>query len=160
MIVEPVCRQARPEDYEAVYRLWMDSGGIGVTSLEDSKEYFERFLQRNQATCFTAEADGRPVGIILCGNDGRSGHIYHLIVDPAFRGRGLARRLLQLSLEALRADGIGGADAVVFRENPANDFWEQEGFRDRPDLTYRDIPLKQDNVWMNRNKRPGDYPKL
>jgi hypothetical protein len=49
---------------------------------------------------------------------------------------------------------------VVFRENPANYFWEQEGFRDRPDLTYRDIPLKQDNVWMNRSKRPGDYPKL
>ncbi len=156
----PIYRTARPEDYAPVYAMWMASGGIGVTSREDSQAGFERFLQRNPATCFAATVDGRTVGIILCGNDGRTGHLYHLIVDPVCRGRGIAGKLLKLVLDALKADGICGADAVIFAENPANDFWEHEGFRSRPDLVYRDILLDDSNTWQNRDKRPGDYPGL
>lgn len=153
-------RAARSDDWAAAHALWMASGGIGVTSKEDSPAGFARFLARNPATCFAAEADGQLVGIVLCGNDGRAGHLYHLIVAPAWQGQGLGRALVDRVLAALRADGVCGADAVIFAENPANDFWDGCGFRARPDLTYRDIVLDPENTWQNRAQRPGDYPEL
>ena len=60
----------------------------------------------------------------------------------------------------MKKEGICGADAVIFRENPANEFWESEDFRDRTDLKYRDILLDEDNEWLNRDKRPGDHDGL
>jgi len=155
-----VIRAARPADWVTAHALWMASGGIGVTSKDDSMAAFTRFLERNPTTCFVAEADQQLVGIILCGNDGRAGHIYHLIVASAWRNQGLGRTLVNRVLSALRVDGICGADAVIFAENPANEFWEECGFRARSDLTYRNIPLDPDNVWQNRSQRPGNYPEL
>ena len=41
-------RNADIKDYMAAHRLWMESGGIGVTSKEDSEESIARFLERNR----------------------------------------------------------------------------------------------------------------
>jgi ribosomal protein S18 acetylase RimI-like enzyme len=35
--------------------------------------------------CFVAETDGKIIGTIMAGNDGRRGHIYHLTVKPKYR---------------------------------------------------------------------------
>lgn len=148
-------RNADVKDYMAAHRLWMDSGGIGVTSKEDSEESIARFLERNKQFCFSALDGDRLVGVVLCGSDGRSGRFYHLVVDPEYRRRGIGHHLVSLSIEQLREEGICGADAVIFRENPANEFWESEDFRDRSDLKYRDIQLDPANEWLNRCRRPG-----
>lgn len=65
------------QDYEAVYSLWMFCQGMGLNNLDDSKEGIGRFLERNPQTCFVAEDQGHIVGVILAGNDGRRGYIYH-----------------------------------------------------------------------------------
>ncbi|MGI6008635.1 MAG: GNAT family N-acetyltransferase [Methanomethylophilus sp.] len=157
---EIVYRHSEPGDYAQVYSLWKESGGIGVTSKEDSEESITRFIARNGQFCFTALAGDRLVGMVLCGSDGRSGRFYHIIVAPEYRRQGIGHKLVSLSLEQLRKEGICGADAVIFKENPANEFWEAEEFRDRTDLKYRDILLDKDNVWVNRDKRPGDWSDL
>ncbi len=153
-------RNADIKDYLTAHRLWMESGGIGVTSKEDSEESIARFLERNRQFCFSALDGDRLIGVVLCGSDGRSGRFYHLVVDPEYRRRGIGHTLVALSIEQLRKEGICGADAVIFRENPANEFWESEDFRDRTDLKYRDILLDTDNRWLNRDKRPGNFDDL
>ena len=40
------------EDYSEVYKLWLSCKGMGLNSLDDSKEGIEKFLNRNPDTCF------------------------------------------------------------------------------------------------------------
>lgn len=48
---------------------------MGLNNLDDSKDGIEKFLKRNPDTCFAAEEDGKIVGVIMAGNDGRRGYI-------------------------------------------------------------------------------------
>ena len=73
------------EDYDEVYALWMGIHGFGIRSIDDSKEGVERFLKRNPTTSMVAVADGKIVGAILCGHDGRRGCLYHVCVHEDYR---------------------------------------------------------------------------
>ena len=113
------------EDYEKVYQLWMSCAGMGLNNLDDSKEGIEKFLRRNPDTCFVAE-DQEIVGVILAGNDGRRGYIYHTAVHPDYRKQGIA------------------ASLVVFdRNDTGNMFWKKQGFTVREDLIYRNKALAE-----------------
>lgn len=61
------------EDYDEVYSLWTKIRGFGLRSVDDSREGIARFLKRNPTTSVVAVEDGKVVGSILCGHDGRSG---------------------------------------------------------------------------------------
>ena len=71
--MEILIREMTIEDYEAVYHLWTEIRGFGIRSIDDSKEGVERFLKRNPTTSVVAVQNGRIVGNILCGHDGRTG---------------------------------------------------------------------------------------
>lgn len=64
-------REMKIEDYNAVFSLWTSAKGVGLRSLDDSKDGIANFLKRNEGTCFVAQIGGEVVGTILCGNDGR-----------------------------------------------------------------------------------------
>ena len=64
------------EDFDQVHALWMSIKGFGIRSVDDSKEGVERFLKRNPTTSVVAEEDGKIVGAILCGHDGRRGNAF------------------------------------------------------------------------------------
>ena len=131
-------------DYEGVYELWMSCVGMGLNHLDDSKDGIEKFLLRNPATCFVAEEDGGIVGVILAGNDGRRGYIYHTAVNPAFRNQGIGAALVESAMEALQSLGINKVALVVFSKNKdGNDFWEKRGFTTRGDLIYRDKSITE-----------------
>ena len=66
------------EDYDGVYELWTKIRGFGLRSVDDSREGVARFLRRNPTTSVVAVEDGRVVGSILCGHDGRRGYLYHV----------------------------------------------------------------------------------
>ncbi|MCL2694136.1 MAG: GNAT family N-acetyltransferase, partial [Oscillospiraceae bacterium] len=68
-------------DYEAAHSLWWNTKG--VCNCEkcmklDSRGNLEKYMARNPNTCFIAEADGKLVGTVLAGHDGRTGIIYRL----------------------------------------------------------------------------------
>lgn len=131
-------------DYDGVYALWMSCAGMGLNNLDDSREGIERFLKRNPDTCLIAEADGAPVGVILAGNDGRRGYIYHTAVSPQYRNRGIASQLVDAALQALKNNGITKVALVVFERNQAgNAFWEKQGFTAREDLVYRNRAIAE-----------------
>ena len=131
-------------DYDAVYALWLSCKGMGLNNLDDSREGIERFLNRNPETCFVAEKDGAVVGVIIAGNDGRRGYIYHTAVNPDYRRQGIAKRLVDAALNALQGLGINKAALVVFDRNlDGNSFWESAGFTVRNDLVYRNKALTE-----------------
>lgn len=131
-------RNMATKDYDGVYALWMACAGMGLNNLDDSREGIHRFIARNPETCFVYEANGVIMGVILAGNDGRRGYIYHVAVDPAHRRRGIGASLVESSLEALKRLGIHKVALVVFAKNrEGNAFWERNGFTVREDLVYR-----------------------
>ena len=130
------------EDYDAVYDLWLSCAGMGLNNLDDSREGIERFLKRNPDTCFVAVNQNVIVGVIITGNDGRRGYIYHTAVNSAYRKQGIAKALVEKSMEALKNCGINKVALVVFNKNKnGNAFWEKIGFSVREDLVYRNKNL-------------------
>ena len=132
------------DDYEKVYELWKSCAGMGLNNLDDSKEGIGKFLKRNPDTCFVADADNDIVGVIIVGNDGRRGYIYHTAVNPQYRKQGIAKSLVDTAMTALQKIGINKAALVVFDRNEiGNDFWEKMGFTIRDDLIYRNKVLNE-----------------
>ena len=75
-----------PGDFDAVRRLWAETEGLGKGP-GDTTEALGRFVARNPGLSLVAEDGGAIVGVVLCGQDGRRGFIYHLAVAKAFRIR-------------------------------------------------------------------------
>lgn len=135
-------RKMTTSDYDAVYALWMSCTGMGLNDTDDSESGIARFLARNPDTCFVAEADNRIIGVIMAGNDGRRGFIYHTAVHPDYRKQGIGSALVNTALHALERLGITKVALVVFERNrDGNAFWEKQGFTVREDLVYRNKSL-------------------
>lgn len=131
-------RKMTIEDYEAVYELWLSCKGMGLNTVDDSRDGIEIFLNRNPDTCFAAEKSGKIVGAIIAGSDGRRGYIYHTAVSPDQRRQGIASKLVDAAMSALENIGITKAALVVFDRNAdGNAFWERSGFAVSDDLVYR-----------------------
>ena len=126
------------DDYDAVYSLWLSCSGMGLNSVNDSREGIAKFLLRNPETCFAAIDGGELIGKILAGNDGRRGFIYHTAVRSDRRGQGVGRALVESAMSALERQGITKVALVVFgRNQDGNAFWERLGFTERRDIVYR-----------------------
>jgi ribosomal protein S18 acetylase RimI-like enzyme len=121
-------------DYSEVFELWQRSEGVGL-SASDERDRIEGYMARNPGLSQVAESDGKIVGAVLCGHDGRRGFIYHLAVDSEWRGQGLGRQLAERVLTLLKEQGIQKAYVMVFRQNgAARGFWERTGWEAREDL--------------------------
>ena len=130
-------------DYEQAYDLWILCGN-GLNDKDDSPEGIDKYLKRNPSTSFVATCDGKVVGVILCGHDGRRGIIQHACVSPDYRRLGIGNKLVELALEALKEEGINKVLLVAFKKNGGgNAFWEAQGFTLREDLNYRNKALAE-----------------
>lgn len=129
-------------DYDAAIFLWKSTAGIGISDRDDSRDRIARYLARNPSTCFVAEENGRLIGTVLAGHDGRRGFIYHAAVADFAQGQGVGSALIARVTDALRREGIGKAALLAMQSNAGgNAFWEKQGFVERPDLCYRNREL-------------------
>lgn len=135
------------EDYDALFTLWRSIAGMGLRSLDDSREGIAKFLKRNPETSFCAVDGERLVGCILCGNDGRRGFIYHACVHPDYRKNGVGKQLVELALAALKKEGITKCALVCFSSNElGNGFWRSLGWEQRTDLNYFNMKIEENNI--------------
>lgn len=135
------------EDYDGVKDLWMKIKGFAIRSIDDSRVGVERFLKRNPTTSIVAVEDGRVVGAILCGHDGRRGCFYHVCVDPAYRRRGIGKAMVVMAMEALQKEEINKVSLIAFTSNDiGNAFWHELGWTKREDLNYYDFTLNKENI--------------
>lgn len=140
-------REMTIDDYDKVYSLWLKIKGFAMRSIDDSREGVARFLRRNPHTSVVACEDGRIVGAILCGHDGRRGCMYHVCVDPEYRRRRIGTQMVVFAMEALRREQISKVSLIAFTENDiGNAFWNRIGWTKREDLNYYDFVLNRENI--------------
>lgn len=133
-------------DYDEVYQLWKKTPGVGLRSVDDSREGIEQLLRRNPETSFVAEEDGHIVGVILSGHDGRRGYIYHACVEEAYRRRGIAEQLLEQITNAMKKENITKLGLICLKNNEiGNGFWKAISWEHREDLNYYTISINENN---------------
>lgn len=139
-------RQFTMEDYDEVYELWIRIPGVGLRSMDDSREGMEQFIRRNPTTNFVAIEDGHIVGVILGGHDGRRGTIYHTCVEEAYRRRSIAKEMTDCLIVAMKKEKITRLGLLCFKNNePGSRFWETFGFTRREDLNYYALGINENN---------------
>jgi ribosomal protein S18 acetylase RimI-like enzyme len=124
------------EHYDRAELLWSQTEEIELTA-GDSMEHLKKYLERNPGMSFVCvdEEKNKIVGTILSGHDGRRGFIYHRAVEKNHRRKGIADKLISMSVNALRKEGIQRCSLMVKRANrEAYSFWEANGWRLRTDL--------------------------
>jgi N-acetylglutamate synthase len=125
------------DDFEQVHSLWMEIHGFGIRSIDDSKEGVERFIRRNPTTSMVAVCDGKIVGAILCGHDGRRAGLYHVCVQENYRKHGIGQKLVERCLEALKAEKISKVNLIAFKQNEiGNRFWQSLGWKYCDNVNY------------------------
>lgn len=135
------------EDYDQVKELWNSIKGFGIRSMDDSREGVARFLKRNPTTSVVAEEDGKVVGAILCGHDGRRGCLYHVCVHKDYRMRGIGKSMVAFAMEALKREEINKVSLIAFTKNDiGNAFWKEIAWTKREDLNYYDFTLNEKNI--------------
>ena len=126
------------DDYSLVYDLWTSENEVVLNPVDDSLEGFVKYLKRNPSTSFAAEENGKIIGTIMAGHDGRRGFFHHVFVASEYRGQGIGKKLDESAMEALGKEGITKTALVAFTDNTCgNNFWEKLGFTVREDLYYR-----------------------
>jgi N-acetylglutamate synthase len=122
------------DDYDSAVQLWTGTEGVRLRDA-DSRAGIEKYLARNPGLSFVAEVDGRLVGTIMSGHDGKRGYIQHLSVTDSYRRRGIGSKLVQLCLEALKKEGILKSHLMILVENEAGKlFWSGLGWVGRRDI--------------------------
>jgi ribosomal protein S18 acetylase RimI-like enzyme len=126
------------EDIPDVLALWQSTPELNVSRSFDTHERVAAYLTRNPGFSSVARDAGHLVGAVLCGHDGRRGSFYHMAVVPAYRRRGIAKRMVERSLSRLRA--IGLSTAFVFthvEQTDAQAFWRGVGWEHCAWVQYR-----------------------
>ena len=102
----------KKDDYSFLVDLWSGFSGTTMTGA-DSREGFERFLERNDGYCFITLENERIIGSVMAGHDSRRGYIYHLAVDESLQGKGTGAALMSAAESALRNAGIEKAHLFI-----------------------------------------------
>jgi ribosomal protein S18 acetylase RimI-like enzyme len=119
-----------PEDYEAVCNLWKNAGaGIQLRRSDEPDEILKK-TQRDPDLFLLATEDGKIVGSVIGGFDGRRGLVYHLAVESNFREQGIGSLLMDEVENRLRGKGCIRSYLMVTRENKsAMHFYTERGWQ-------------------------------
>lgn len=130
-------RKMTISDYEAVFDLWTQTPNMGLRSLDDSREGIEAFLKRNPETCFVSLDNDMLIGVIISGHDGRRGYVYHTVVHPDYRKRGVGTALVDAAMKALKTEGITRVCLNVMERNETGkQFWMNRGWEKKDFLGF------------------------
>lgn len=130
MIIRPMTK----EDYDEVYAMWQTTSKRALSNA-DSREQIERYLDRNAGMSQVAVADGKIVGTVLAGHDGRRGFIHHMAVMPQYRRKGIGHSLANTAIEKIKAEDIDKTHIFCYQNNETGqNFWKDFGFKKRDDV--------------------------
>ena len=124
-------------DYGEILDLWRRAGLSVRPDGRDAPEAFARQLAGGLQRVVGLRAGGELVAVVVLTHDGRKGWVNRLAVDPRFRRRGMARRLVAESerwfIEVL---GLEIWAALIESENhPSQALFARLGYG-RHDLVY------------------------
>jgi predicted GNAT family acetyltransferase len=126
-------RRLTPDDWAVLrdvrLRALADSPDAFGSTLEREQDFDEKeWRRRSVRPVWVAEVDGRPVGMAGAFSHDGTLQVWGMWTDPAHRGQGLARALL----DALIGPAVSEGRSVVLHVNIANPgaraFYEAYGF--------------------------------
>ena len=142
-----IIRYMMKDDYPGVKMLWDNIEGFRIRKVDDSQAGILKLLERNPKMSIVAEKDGTIIGNILCGHDGRTGMLYHVCVDTAFRQQGIGKNMVNMAIDALKREGIGTVTLIAMVTNEmGNLFWQKMGWTERRDMNYYNYVINGENV--------------
>ncbi len=128
-------RPAAADDYEAYCRL------IPALGTGDPPPSPEDWSARIVPGCVLLESEGDVIAGAWFRRVGSWAHVIHVIVDPAWQGRGLGSRLMDAVAARLRHEGIERWFLNVKRDNvPALRLYESAGLRQRIETSALRVP--------------------
>lgn len=117
---QPLVRQARPRDAEAITRI--DAGHTDIAKPEHWKTLLAKCRQA-QGLALVVEVEGMVVGYVLGEvrawefGSPPTGWIHAMGVDPTEQEEGLGRRLVEAAYEHFAAEGVEAMRTMVRRED-------------------------------------------
>jgi ribosomal protein S18 acetylase RimI-like enzyme len=118
------------EDWPGVLALWQSAGPGIHLGRSDAPEEIRKKWQHDPDLFLIAESEGRPVGAVMGGFDGRRGIVYHLAVSPAVRRRGIGRSLMIELERRMAARGCLKSYLLTIPENhEASAFYRELGWQ-------------------------------
>ena len=116
------------DDYPVVHVLWQ-RGGLWMRP-SDGPEATLLKLTRDPGLFLVARnAEGRVVGTVMGGWDGRRAYIYHLAVAPELQRQGIADALMEELEERFRALGALKAKLQILVDNETSKaFFAHRGY--------------------------------
>ena len=114
-------------DVDAVIALWQR---CGLTRPWNDPAGDIAFARGSANTAILiGRADGTIVGSVMVGHDGHRGWVYYVAADPALRGRGFGRTIMNAAEDWLRGAGIPKLQLLVRPENAGvAAFYQSIGF--------------------------------
>jgi ribosomal protein S18 acetylase RimI-like enzyme len=132
-------------DYQEIIDLWRRAGLAIRAEGRDSASAFSRQMQWSVQRVVGLRAGGRLVAVAVLTHDGRKGWINRLAVEPAYRRRGLARRLIAEAERWFTQDlGLEVWAALIEKHNLASQALFEETGYEHVDLFY-----------VSKRTRPG-----
>ena len=113
MNIEPL----RIDDYDDLIDLWDRTGLPYEKEGRDSRQAIEKQIFDDHIFILTLKIDSRLIGSIVASTDGRKGWINRLAVDPEYRGKRLAARLVEKAEEMLAEVGINIIGTLIEDQN-------------------------------------------
>ncbi|MDQ1481359.1 MAG: hypothetical protein QOI44_2220 [Actinomycetota bacterium] len=116
-------RTGTPADVEAVLAFWLEA--TAEPSTTDDAAGLEGLLERSPGALILALEGDAIVGTIVAGWDGWRGALYRLAVQPSYRRRGVATRLVAAAEQLLRDQGVRRMHLIASRAGgeTAESFW-------------------------------------
>ena len=116
-------RAATRKDIEPVLTFWLDA--TAEPSTTDDAAGLEGLLERSPGALILALDGDAIVGTIVAGWDGWRGALYRLAVEPSYRRRGIATRLVTEAEQLLRDRGARRMHLIASRAGgeTAESFW-------------------------------------
>ena len=120
---------------------WGNIPGVGLSDA-DTLPGLSSYLDRNPGLSFVVRHEGKIVGAVLCGHEGRRGYLHHLAVAAEHRRQGIGKTLVEQCLSKLGALGIQKCNIFVYCDNhDGSGFWQRSGWLDRSDLKVMQRPI-------------------
>ena len=125
------------DDYDAVVNLWQISSLPYRPEGRDARDVIETELKGGQALFRVAELENNIVSAIFGTHDGRKGWINRLVVDPEYRRRGIAVKMIEDVEQLLDSMGIQIVACLIEDWNTESSaFFTRIGYFEHDDIKY------------------------
>jgi len=138
-------RSLKISDYDSLISLWQKSGLPYRPKGRDSRKSIARELKRYETCILGMFDEDKLIGSIIGTSDGRKGWINRLVVDPDYRGQGLAIKLIEECEKRLFNLGIQIIAILIEDYNdPSKALFKKAGYKYREDIYYFTKRLSDD----------------